>query len=128
MEFDIQLHPHKDFPLLSVYKEIFEVTDTTIFAYDHKIYSNHPLPRHLIIHELTHHKQQDEHGLDIWVKKYLHDPKFRLKMEIEAYQVQLQSIGNPQEKAMVLMSSAKDLSGELYGNIISYKEALKAIK
>ena len=121
------LYPQSEFPLLKEYSKHFDITPSTIFAYDHKIYSNNSLPEHLIVHEQTHHKQQDEYGLDNWVEKYLNDNKFRLLMEIEAYQTQLKSIKDRNSRAKVAMESAKNLSSSLYGNIIDYKEALKVL-
>jgi len=121
------IHPQSEFPLLEEYKKVFNVTPNTIFAYDHKIYSNNELPKHLIIHEQVHHKQQDRHGLDNWVKRYLEDPKFRLDMEVEAYKIQLESIKDQRGRALQTMISAKDLSSDLYGNIVTYRQALKLI-
>lgn len=124
----IEIHPQKNFPLLEEYKKYFNITPHTIFAYDHKIYTDDELPEHLIIHEMTHHIQQDEHGLDAWVTRYLNDPKFRLDMEIEAYTMQLRSIKDRNKRAWQLMLSAKDLSGDLYGNMITKEEAVKTLK
>ena len=121
------LYPQSEFPLLKEYSRHFDITPKTIFAYDHKIYSNGNLPEHLIVHEQTHHKQQDKYGLDNWVEKYLNDNKFRLLMEIEAYQTQLKSIKDRNTRVKVAMESAKNLSSSLYGNIIDYKEALKVL-
>jgi len=121
------LYPQSEFPLLKEYSKHFDITPSTIFAYDHKIYSNNSLPEHLIVHEQTHHKQQDKYGLDNWVEKYLNDNKFRLLMEIEAYQTQLKSIKDRNTRVKVAMESAKNLSSSLYGNIIDYKEALKVL-
>jgi len=124
----INIRPQSEFPLLGRYKSIFKITDDTIFAYDHVIYSNNDLPRHLVIHELVHHEQQDHHGLDEWVDNYLNDEQFRLKMEVDAYTYQLKSIDDRNHRAKVWMESAKNLSSDLYGNIISYKEAIKLLK
>jgi len=122
------MRPQKEFPLLDDFKKRFKVTEDTIFAYDHVIYTNNELPDHLVMHELTHHFQQDEHGLDTWVYNYLNDPKFRLEMEVEAYRKQLAHIQDPKGKAITLMVSAKDLSSELYDNLVTYKEALNLLK
>ena len=124
----IELYPQSEFPRLQDYKLIFDVTPDTIFAYDHKIYTNNELPDHIIVHEMTHFLQQDEHGLDEWVTKYLQDPQFRLEMEIQAYQVQLKSIKHPKARVLTMMESAKNLASPLYGNLVSYKEALKLLK
>ncbi len=122
-----KIYPQNEFPLLEKYKEVFDVSDRTIFAYDHKIYFNGELPDHLIIHEQTHHKQQDEVGLDLWVEKYLTDVEFRLEQEVEAYRNQLQSV-NRNFRRKLLKIVAKDLASPLYGNIVSFKEAVRLLK
>jgi len=122
------LKKQSEFPLLDIYKEVFPVTEDTIFAFDHVIYTNNSIPEHLFIHETVHHEQQDRIGLTKWVQDYLHDDEFRLKMEVEAYRVQLLSIKDSNARAKVWIESAKNLSSDLYGNIISYKEAIKLLK
>lgn len=122
------IKPQKEFPLLDEYAKIFDITDNTIFAYDHDIYTNNPLPPDLIIHEETHHKQQDKYGLDTWVTYYLTDTEFRLKMEVEAYRKQLESIKDREQRFHLRMECIKHLTSSLYGNIISKEEALKLLK
>ena len=122
------MFPQDQFPLLEEYKKHFEIDKNTIFAYDHKIFSNNDLPEHLIIHEKTHHKQQDRDGLQFWVYNYLHDKKYRLIQEIEAYKEQLKSINDRNFRAKIWIESAKTLSSPLYGNIVSYQEALNILK
>lgn len=122
------IRPQKEFPLLERYREVFDITDRTIFAYNDVIYCDGKLPPDLIVHEKVHHKQQKRVGLDRWVELFLTDPKFRLEQEIEAYTTQLRSITDRNYKMTVYLSSAKALSSSLYGNIISYEEALEALK
>jgi hypothetical protein len=120
--------PQKQFPLLKEYKKHFEgISEYTIFAYDGHIYANEDLPDCLIVHEKAHLRQQEEMGLKNWVNQYLSDANFRLKVEIEAYKEQLKSIHNNSKKRMWAQKCAKDLSSNLYGNIISYQEALRLI-
>lgn len=52
------LKPQHEFKHLDRYKEVFAVTDKTVFAYDMDIYSNYDLPHHLIVHENVHFAQQ----------------------------------------------------------------------
>ena len=122
------IKPQKDFPLLDKYKERFAVTENTIFAYDNEIYSNSPLPNHLIVHEEEHHKQQERDGLDYWVENYLNNNEYRLQQEIEAYRAQLKSVKDRNTRYKLQIECAKNLSSDLYGDIISYSEAMKAIK
>lgn len=116
------------FPLLEEYKKFFDITEDTIFAYDGNIYTNNELPNHLIIHETEHLLQQEMYGLQQWVDSYLNDKSFRLLMEIEAYKAQLASIKDRNARNSVLLESARNLASPLYGNIISYEEALKLLK
>jgi len=51
-----------EFPLLTEYKKHFPVTEDTIFAYDHVIYTNKDLPEDIIVHEKQHFIQQDRDG------------------------------------------------------------------
>lgn len=118
----------KDFPLLDVYQKVFDVTDRTIFAYDDTIYTNYKLPPDLIVHEETHLKQQKKYGLDKWVTNYFIDLDFRLKMEVEAYKRQLESIKDRNRRFLVRLESAENLSSSLYGNIINLEEAKKLLK
>ena len=123
----VDIKPQKDFPLIGRYREIFPINENTIFAYDHKIYCNHELPDHLIIHEMVHHMQQDKYGLETWVDRYLHDPQFRLDMEVQAYRTQIKSIKDGKAKARTLILSAKDLSSPLYRDLLTYKQAINLL-
>lgn len=101
-----------------------------IIAYDKKIYVNAKwtLQADEIEHEETHLKQQEKYGLDVWVEKYLTDPKFRLEMEIEAYKAQCNYMRNfpiysNQERLFRINKLAEFLSSPMYGSIISYNAA-----
>jgi len=81
---------------------------------------------HLLKHEKVHIKQcrgSKWIGL-LWWLRYSFSKKFRLSQELEAYRVQYKHSGDPR----VLIHIANDLSGKLYGNLISYEEAIKLIK
>lgn len=124
----MQIKHQKEFPLMEKYAEIFKITGGTIFAYDDCIYTDKELPHDLLIHELIHLEQQKRDGLDIWVDKYLNDPKQRLEYEIEAYKGQLQSIKDRNFRTKIRYESATNLSSPLYGGIISKEDALKLLK
>jgi hypothetical protein len=117
--------PTKDFPLLERYKAKFAINENIIFAYNDIIYTNFELPEHLIIHEKTHLKQQQKIGLDKWVDSYLGDNDFRMKVEIEAYRNQLKSVKDRNQRNLLKISCARDLSSTLYDNITSYENAIK---
>lgn len=81
-----------------------------------------PLPQHLIIHETVHCRQQRYSKVWgtlvlIW---YNLSPKFRLKCELEAYRAEVRY----GEKAENL---ASHLASDVYGNIISYEDALEKL-
>lgn len=116
------MKPQSKFPLLDRYKEVFPITERTIFPYDREIYTNYPLTPDLLVHEQEHLRQQKEIGLDKWVHFYLSDGEFRLEMELEAYKSQLSSLPR-KEKRRVRKECIKTLSSNLYGNIISKEEA-----
>jgi hypothetical protein len=120
--------PTKDFPLLERYKAKFAINENTIFAYDGVIYTNYELPEHSIIHEQTHLKQQKKIGLDKWVDSYLGDNDFRLKVEIDAYKNQLRSVKDRNQRNLLKISCARDLSSTLYDNITSYENAFEYLK
>ena len=123
------IKPQSEFPLLEKYKKYFNIKESTIFAYDNCIYANDPnLPEHLIIHESVHFDQQAEYGLNEWVDMYLHDKDFRLKMELEAYRKQLDSIADRNDKFRLLRAVAGTLSSDMYGNIVDFDEAIKLLK
>lgn len=105
-----------------------------VFTYGDTIYSAVPIPRDLMVHELTHVRQQREYpgGKDMWWERYLEDPKFRTEQELEAYREQWHWVANNikdrNEQFRHLTHYAQSLSGEMYGRVMTYAEALKAIK
>lgn len=86
-----------------------------------------------IIHEEVHLKQQLAFGHnDIatysWARRYVEDPAFRLQQEIEAYTAQvnfLKENSNRQDRKWRIKKIAEALSSAMYGNLISYEDALK---
>lgn len=115
--------PQKLFPFIEEYKKVFDVTDKTIFAYNNIIYCDTPLPEHLETHERRHLIRQNKIGADIWITNYLRNPLFRLKEEVIAYREQVGSIKDRNERNLLKIQCAKDLSSSLYGNICTYQEA-----
>lgn len=117
-----------EFPLIESYRKVFDTTPKTIFAYENTIYCDYELSPDLLIHEQVHLDRQNEQGLDEWIKNYLNDPVFRLNEEWLAYKAQLNSIKDKNERTRVRIKSALILSSSLYGDIITYKDALKMLK
>lgn len=96
------------------------------------IYAKHEMSADFIEHEVTHLKQQKEIGLEKWWNLYLTDNDFLLKAELEAYRAQAGFIKKSGVSRQVYRKEcsrlAKDLSGPIYGRVISYDDALAAIK
>lgn len=88
----------------------------------------------LIRHEETHIEQQEANSevADLWWKRYLRDPEFRIQEEAEAYgnQYAFMCARNHDRnyQARYLHEIAGHLSGPVYGNAISRQDAAKLIK
>lgn len=83
----------------------------------------------LHFHESVHSWQQgrDPEG---WWDKYIANVDFRVSQEIEAYGQQLRYIKNEkgeQKSALALASFSKFVSGPIYGNAITRKEAMRRL-
>lgn len=122
------IKPQSEFPLLLEYAKEFPITDKTIFALNEVIFTNYPLTPDLLIHEIRHLEQQQKVGLAEWVYDFLHNPEKRLEYELDAYQTQLRSIKDKNHRNKVRIESARNLSSDLYGNIITYQEAFVKLK
>lgn len=119
--------PQSEFPLLKEYGKVFTITSDTIFAFIDTIYTNNPLPDHLVVHEKVHLKRQNKVGVDIWVEQFLTDPKFRLNEERLAYLSQLRSIKDRENRFRLKVICARNLSSPLYGDICNFDEAMKLL-
>jgi hypothetical protein len=117
-----------EFPLWNEYAKHFELNENVIFALYPDIYTNSELTPDLLIHEKTHLKQQVNTGLDKWVKQYLENPHFRLNQEIEAYQNQIKSFRDKNQRHRMRTWASETLSSSLYGNIISKQEVYRILK
>lgn len=116
-------------------KKRFNLTQKgVIFTYGNFIFNpdNWDIPYHLLKHEATHARQQAAFGnVDEWWDKYMADDEFRLDMEIEAYYYQYQYFcknkKDPMKRQIFLQKIAHDLSSSIYGNIISFEDAMSII-
>lgn len=123
------IRPQDEFPLMEEYKQQgFTIDENTIFALGEDIYTNKELTPDLLVHEIQHLKQQQRDGTKEWLYDYLYVPKKRLEYEIDAYRAQLRSIKDRNHKNKIRLLSARTLSSSLYGNIITYEEALAKLK
>lgn len=124
----MKILPLNKFRRLKEFSKFFPITQSTIIAYDNVIYTNREeLPEDIIIHEQHHFKQQKEHGLNTFTKKYLNDREFRLKIEGDAYKIQLDSIKNKELKLAVKKDIINNLTSGLYGNV-TMEEAKDLLK
>lgn len=108
----------------------------TVFTYGDNLFNpaNRTIPEHLIIHEATHQAQQTEYngGPAAWWGEYIANPKFRLEQEVEAYSNQFNYIKDTTKDRnahyQYLHKFAKDLSSKMYGNIVTYSDAVNLIR
>lgn len=119
----------KDFPPnIEKIRATFKLHQGIVFTYGDTLYNPDGgfIDRALEIHEETHTKQQGDNP-EAWWDRYFIDKDFRLSQEIEAYKNQYKkmksNIKDPNKLAYRLNIIAKDLSSEMYGNIITYEEA-----
>mgnify|MGYP001613393791 FL=1 len=121
-------------PNIEMIKRYFvSIPNTVVFTYGDTLYnpSRGFVSKDLLAHEKTHTVQQ---GIDPegWWIGYLTDDLFRLNEELEAYRNQYKFFKNTckiKSRIPILLERiAKDLSSNIYGNIIDYDGAIKAIK
>lgn len=122
------------FPFYDQCRSLFGVDiDTgTVFTYGDTIHARCGVPPDLYEHEQTHSIQQERMGKDLWWKTYLADEKFRMKQELEAYRKQYwffcTQTRDRNRRAVFLHKIASDLSGTMYGNILTLQEAKTRIQ
>jgi len=101
-----------------------------VFTYGDTCYCEKDLPLDLYVHEEVHSKQQT--NPEEWWAKYITDPEFRLSQEMEAYQAQWSFIKRKvRDRSLqhrVRTRIARVLSGKLYGGIITFNQAYKALR
>ncbi len=103
-----------------------------IFAYKGEVWNptGAPITRDRIVHEMVHFQQQMDDS-DEWWSIYLSDPAFRLSMEIEAYRAQYKwakkTMRDRNTVAKLLDFISYALASKMYGNLVTYAEAKKAI-
>lgn len=104
-----------------------------VVAYDGKIHTQNPVPPDVVAHEVVHLRQQERFpgGPEAFMRRYMTDTHFKIAVEIEAYQAQLEYIKRLKCGKKALTSAharlARILSGPLYGNAISYENAHKEL-
>lgn len=125
----------QDFPPnIEQIKKVFKLRKNCVFTWEDIIYNpdNGLIDPFLMKHESTHSLQQQEIGVKKWWDRYLKDKDFRLSQEVPAYQSQAMEARKYIKNRNILFKFfillAKDLSGETYGNMITFQQAYQAIK
>jgi len=120
-------------PNIEAIRAVLPVTERNIFAYGGKIYSpsRGDLSRELIAHERVHFQQQGD-LVDLWWEMFLADPEFRLTQEIPAHKAEYtefcRNCKDRNRQVEYLRSLARRLSAPMYGGMIDFKQAMKAIR
>jgi hypothetical protein len=123
-------------PNYEAISEVFDIADREVsFIYGDILYNPHngPVDEAFLAHEATHIKQQREYGsVEGWWSRYLKDKDFRLRQEMEAYRNQYKVakriIKDRNELNLKAIAMARDLSSEIYGNMINPNVALREIR
>lgn len=106
-----------------------------IFSWGNAIYNPDGvlLPAELLAHEAVHRSRQGltEAGIRRWWEFYIKSPEFRLEEEIPAHRAEYRKFcqrnKNRELRPQFLDQVVERLSGPLYGNLISARDARKAI-
>ena len=120
-------------PNIESIRAVLPVSENNIFAYGGVIYNpgGRELPPWLIEHEQVHFRQQGWRPARWW-KKFLKDPVFRLKQELEAHRAEYQCycflVLDRNSRAMALSQISRRLAAPMYGGIISIGEARRLIQ
>ena len=120
-------------PNIDEIRKHFDLTGDELFCYGSVIYNpaKKVLTPDLINHEKIHEKQQGK-NVEKWWKLYLEDKVFRASQEIPAHQVQYQTakkyIKDRNRLFNYLKQLAINLSGKTYGHVMTFNEAVDAIK
>lgn len=122
-------------PIYDEAVKLFKLTPEqgTIFTYGDTVYNpwKIEIPDHLQVHEEVHMVQQGKDPARWW-KKYFADTDFRLSQELEAYRKQYKfackHIKDRNAQSRFLWDLAEMLASPMYGNLISFQEALGKIR
>lgn len=123
-------------PYYRLIKLIFPEYDfeKTTMTWGGVIYTSIDMPEALLVHELVHVRQQQGKNRWLFLLRYWLSPRFRYRMELEAFQEEWRYLRGKYPRAhedrtrqMILDDLARHLSGPIYKNIISFEDAKKAI-
>lgn len=104
-----------------------------VFTYGDVIYclSKVHIDPGLMAHEEVHAKQQQQQGPEAWWEQFTKDRAFRLEQEVAAYRRQylVYRMGlSRKEHRELLRKLSKDLSGPLYGRLLTRSAAEARIR
>jgi len=122
-------------PNIQQIQSVFDIKGVDVcFSYGDTIYnpSGNYIDTPLLAHEATHSAQQERLGSpEVWWHKYLTDKPFRKEQELEAYREQYKVFcmfeNDRNYRARFAFKIASDFSSKIYGSIISFSDAYKAI-
>lgn len=126
---------HEKPPIYDRLVDVFGIdwNDGIVITYGDTLHTRegNNIPKDLVIHEKTHTRQQAAIGLEEWWNNYVASRDFRIQQEVEAYRNQwqfLKSIEKDREKLFhKRLRLVRDLSGPIYGYVVSEQEAVKLI-
>jgi hypothetical protein len=102
-----------------------------IMTYGNTIHCKYRLKEPKITHESIHVRQQLETGVEEWWDRYFEDEQFRLDQEVEAYKAEIKWIRHNVKgmdlKSRMIEKIVDDISSEIYGSIVTKKEALELL-
>lgn len=124
------LHP----PNIGIIDAAFSVKDKPNILYCYGTDCFNPtgfdVPEHLIAHETVHSVRQGSDP-DGWWHRYIVDKQFRLSEELVAHRTELavfyRDFKDRNLQSRYLHSIAQRLSGPLYGNLLTHKQARERI-
>jgi hypothetical protein len=124
-------------PNIKEIRKAFDIEGkAVVFAYGDTLYNpkKAEISFDLLAHEQVHSKQHSEYqgGASAWWSEYIANKQFRLSQEVEAYRKQWQVFCSKKtdrsDRRRFIKRIAGDLSSRIYGNVVSYDEAVDLIK
>lgn len=107
-----------------------------IFTFGNAIYN--PSGAHicnaLLAHEEVHARRQTTATakIEAWWERYLVDGYFRIAEELPAHQAEFRAacgqIKDRNKRGMICVKIAQRLAGPLYGNMMTFSQAMKAVR
>jgi hypothetical protein len=123
-------------PNIANIRAVLPVSERNIFAYGNVIFnpSGGELPPWLIAHEKVHFVQQAgmsswwrRNGAEVWWRRFLRDPEFRLQQEVEAHRAEFAEFKRIHKDRNVRVQALNQIAGRLakpmYGSLVSVKIA-----